>query len=82
MAENVKWHKDSYKGAVAVTPADSDLVDPVSAFYVGVTGDVQVLTNSGETTLFVAVPAGAIIPVACIQIMTTNTTATSIVGLK
>jgi hypothetical protein len=67
--------------AVEITPADSDLSTDLRGFYVGVTGNVTVMTSGGNTVLFVAVPAGSIMPIRCKQVRATGTTATSIVGL-
>ena len=66
---------------VAITPSNSAFVDLVG-FYVGAGGDVVVQTASGTTVTFTAVPTGAVIPGRFIQIMSTNTTATAIVGAK
>jgi hypothetical protein len=65
--------------AKAVTPSDSTAVS-FFGFYVGITGDVTVVTAAGSTTTFTAVPAGQIIPVAVSKIKATGTTATDIVG--
>ncbi len=69
--------------AVAVTPSDStNLTVAAKALYVGVTGDVTVVTTNGDTTTFVAVPAGSVLPVQCTRVNSTLTTATSIVALS
>jgi hypothetical protein len=65
--------------AKAVTPSDSTAVS-FFGFYVGITGDVTVVTAAGSTTTFTAVPAGQIIPVVVSKIKATGTTATDIVG--
>ena len=69
--------------ALAVTPSDSTAVS-FFGFYVGTTGDVAVKTSKqgsgGTAVTFVAVPAGQIIPIAVCRIMSTNTTASNIVG--
>lgn len=68
--------------AYAVTPHDStDFAQAFRALYVGVTGNVVIITVGGETVTFTAVPAGMILPVAGVRVNSTNTTATSIVGL-
>ncbi|PAP93999.1 spike base protein, RCAP_Rcc01079 family [Mesorhizobium wenxiniae] len=67
--------------AAAVTVSDSTVV-AFDAVYVGVTGNVAVRTVRGSTVTFVGVPAGSILPVKCDRVMSTNTTATSLVGLK
>lgn len=75
------------RDAVAIVPSDTTIYGPgnggpLSAIYVGVTGNVAVHTAGGSTITFVGAPAGLIIPVRCDQVMATNTTATSIVGLR
>lgn len=68
--------------AFAVTPSDSVAFTAVaSALYIGVTGDVTLITSLGNTVLFKAVPAGVTLPIRCTQVKATATTATSIVGL-
>lgn len=66
--------------ARAVTPSDSVNIN-ARALYVGVTGNVAVLTSGGDAVTFTAVPAGGIIPVNCQRVLSTGTTATSIVAL-
>lgn len=67
--------------AVAITPSDTTFVD-LMGIYVGTTGNVAVLTAGGSTTTFTAVPAGGIIPLRIVKVMSTNTTASTIVGFK
>jgi hypothetical protein len=64
--------------AKAITPGTTALT--LFGFYVGGTGDVNVITSRGTTVLFKAVPAGVSIPLCISQVRSTNTTATSIVG--
>jgi hypothetical protein len=70
--------------AVAVTPNDSTAVS-FAGLYVGGAGNVTIeaLNASGAAAnvLFTAVPAGTILPVHCTKVLSTGTTATSIVGL-
>lgn len=67
--------------AVAITKSDTDFVDLVG-FYVGGTGDVAVKCSPGGTAVtFKAVPVGTVINLRVVQVMSTNTTATLIVGL-
>jgi hypothetical protein len=49
--------------------------------YVGVTGDVSVVTAGGDSEVFTAVPAGMILPVNIRRVNTTLTTATNMVAL-
>jgi len=68
-------------GAVAVTPHDTTFVDLVG-FYVGVTGDVTVQCVAGTSITFTACPAGMIVPLRVVRIMSTGTTATNITGFQ
>jgi len=73
----------SATSVAAITPSDSTTFTvPYRGLYVGVTGNVAIRCVDGTTATFVAVPAGAILPVECDRILSTGTTATSIVGLK
>jgi hypothetical protein len=66
----------------AVTKSDTvDLSFVSRAVYVGGAGDLAVIMRNGETITLVAVPAGTLLPIAVSRVMSTNTTATSIVAL-
>ena len=68
--------------AVAVVAHDStDLTTDARSIYVGVTGNVTLLTSGGEVILFTAVPAGAILPIRTRRVNATATTATNMVAL-
>jgi len=68
--------------AVAVTPSDATRFNP-STIYVGTTGNVAVMPKEGGVAVtFIAVPAGAVIPVRCVQVLSTGTTATSLVRVS
>ncbi len=68
--------------AFAVTPSNSTNFTQGTAvgLYVGVTGDVVLVTPAGNAVTFKAAPVG-FLPVACIRVNSTGTTATNIVGL-
>lgn len=66
--------------AFAVTPSDVT-TQPANALYVGTTGNVAVVTEAGTTVTFSNVPVG-ILPIRVIQVLSTGTTASNIVGLK
>lgn len=69
--------------AVAVTISDSTTYSPpLDALFVGGAGNVAVKTAAGTTLTFTGVVAGSILPIACIQVRETSTTATNIVGLR
>ncbi len=65
---------------VAITPSDTDDVaaNMAHGLYVGVTGDVTVITAAGTTTLFKAGPVGTFIPGLFQRVKATGTTASSI----
>lgn len=74
----------SWHNAAAVTPSDSTpLAAPAGALWVGGAGNVTLVPAGGTAAVtFVAVSAGTVLPVACTQVMATNTTATQIVALS
>jgi hypothetical protein len=65
----------------AITPSDSTVIN-VRALWVGGAGNVAVIAmqDTAAQTLS-AVPAGTLLPVSCSKVMSTNTTATLILGL-
>lgn len=66
----------------AVTPHNSTNFNVAArALYIGGAGDVVVVMASGAVLTFVGVPAGTLLPVRCTRVNSTNTTATSIIGL-
>jgi len=68
--------------AAAVTPNDgADVTFTTRALYVGVGGDVSVVTSGGDTVTLVGVPGGAVLPIRANRVRATGTTATSIVAL-
>ena len=68
--------------AFAVTPSDgAAFAVAARSLYVGTSGDVTLITRAGASIKFTAVPAGAILPVRCVQVMATGTTASNIVGI-
>jgi hypothetical protein len=70
------------KGA-AVTPSDTvDLTNLTRGVYVGAGGDLAVIfANDTASTTLVAVPTGVVLPIAVRRILSTGTTATSVVAL-
>ena len=67
--------------AFAITPDNSmKFVRRARAFYVGVGGDVTVLTGAGDTVQLKDVPQGAVIPLEITRVNATGTTASSLVG--
>ena len=71
----------SAKSAVAVTKSDSTVLATTRALYIGVTGNVAVvMAEDSSAVTFIAVPVG-ILPVQVTKVMSTNTTASSILAL-
>ena len=70
-------------GLIAVTPDDdNDLPDGVTrGVYVGVAGDVTLISESGSTITLKNLAAGILHPIAVTRIEATGTTATDIVAL-
>lgn len=68
---------------VSVTPHDSTNITGLSrirGLYIGTSGDVAVVDTSGNALTFSSVPVG-ILPVECIRVNSTNTTASNIIAL-
>lgn len=66
---------------VAVTKSDSTVLETTRALWIGTTGDVAVVfVDGGAAVTIVGVPAG-LLPVQVTKVMSTNTTAGSIVAL-
>lgn len=67
--------------AFAITPSDAT-TQRAASLWVGAAGNVAVKTEDGTTLTFVGAQAGSIIPVKTLQVLSTGTTATSILGFK
>lgn len=68
--------------AFAITPSNStNFNSSCRGIYVGVGGDITLVTPSNKTILFAAVPQGTILPVTCIRVNSSGTGASSLVGL-
>ncbi len=66
----------------AITASDSTSFSyTVRGIYVGGAGNVAAVTEGGTAVTFTGVPAGTILPIRAIRVNSTNTTATSLVGL-
>lgn len=65
--------------AAAVTTSDTVNLATPSIIYVGVGGNVRVLTAQGSDVTFVGVLSGSVIPVQVLRVYATNTTASSLV---
>jgi hypothetical protein len=69
--------------AFAITESDDNDVEEVTrAVYVGGAGDIAVvMAEGGAPVVFGAVPAGTLLPIRISRLMSTDTTATNVVGL-
>lgn len=69
--------------AFAVTPSDSaDLTSVCRALYVGVGGDVAVITAGGDTVTLKNVSSGQILDFVRVKrVLSTGTAATNIIGV-
>ncbi len=68
--------------AVAVTKSDS-ADNTFSYLYVGTAGDVAIIPQGGSSAItIVAVPSGQYVWCRCSKVMSTNTTASNIVGFR
>lgn len=66
----------------AVTPSDTvNLSRPSRSLYVGVAGDVVAVNANGDVVTFTNVQGGQVLPIICVRVNATNTTATDIVSL-
>lgn len=66
----------------AIVPSNTvALASRVRGIYVGVAGDITLITPGGNTVLFVGVPQGVILPQTAAYVKTTGTTASSLVGI-
>lgn len=70
----------TYTTAVAITKSDT-VQQNYRAIYVGGAGNVAVTTIGGNVVTFTAPPVGTIIPIETSLVMSTNTTATLLIGL-
>lgn len=89
MADQFQDRVTPATNCVAVTPSDTVNIAPPTdsaktckGLYVGTTGNVAVLCiDDTAAVTFVAVPAGAILPVSAKRVNSTNTTASNIVAM-
>ena len=69
-------------GAFSITTSDAnDLERHIRGIYVGVAGNIQINTLDGRTVIIVGAVAGSVLPIGAIRVWTTNTTASSLLGL-
>jgi len=63
--------------AKTVTPSDTAELAQPGQIYVGGGGDIKVITDGGDTTTFVGVVGGTILPVLVKKVFATGTDATN-----
>ena len=69
-------------GFFSVTPSDSAGFGGVArGLYIGTGGNVAAVRRDGTAVTFQAVPTGTVLPIVCIRVNSTNTTASNIVAL-
>lgn len=72
----------SAQASGTVTKSDTTVLE-FKAIYVGGAGDVAIQHTLGGTAVtYPSVPAGTILPVQGVRVMSTNTTATSMVWMN
>lgn len=71
---------DPGKDAEAVVPSDTVSQGPYRMIYVGVSGDVSLVTLGGNTVLFKSVPVG-LHKMGFSRVNSTATTATNMLGV-
>lgn len=67
------------KDAFSITKSDVTVI-ACEALYIGVTGDVAVITVGNTTITFTNVPVG-VLPIRCTKVLSTGTTASGIIGM-
>ena len=81
------YQKLQATSAAAVTPSDTATIQNNGGdtrgclVYVGVSGDLAVVTSAGDTVTFKAAPQGMILPVQVTKVLATGTTATDLISL-
>lgn len=70
------------RGAINVTKSDAVIYSPpLQGLYIGGAGNVTIVDQYGNNSIFTALPVGTFLPVAASQVMSTGTTATAITGI-
>ena len=67
-----------------ITPSDSsanNFTNQTIAIYVGGGGTIVAVDEDGDTTSFVGAVVGSTIPIRCVRVNSTGTTATNLVGI-
>lgn len=72
--------KISYDNLATVTPSDSADIAVTKAIMIGATGTLAVITDDGTTLTITGLAVGVFHPIAVRRVLSTGTTATSIVA--
>lgn len=67
--------------AAAITKHDTTVFGMTRALYIGGAGDVAVRMKDGTLPIFVGATAGSILPIQVDKVLSTGTTATSMLAL-
>ena len=68
--------------AEAVTPSDTADLANVSVIYVGVTGNIAIITAGGDEVTLQNAQAGSVVPIRVKRVKATGTTATGLIALQ
>lgn len=79
-SDNALLKKATHAAAVVASDTVNLATEAYQGLYVGVSGDVKVITADGDTVTFKAVPVG-VLPVQVRRVFSTGTTATNMVAL-
>lgn len=73
----------TYDDAIAVTASNTvaDPAGPFAGFYSGSGGTIKVTTIKGTAATFTNVPAGVVVTCAILNVWSSTTTATNILGM-
>jgi len=73
---------DPSESAFEITPSDStNLAHITRGLYVGILGDVRVVTAAGDTVTFVDLAAGVIHPMRVRMVLASGTNAGELIGV-
>ncbi len=71
----------SAQGGFAITPHDTNDIQPTRFLYVTGTGNLKVKFVDGTIVAFTGIPAATLLPFAVRRVYATDTSATGIIGL-
>lgn len=71
---------DTYSAITPSDNSDDNFTNQTIAIYVGSGGNIVAVNESGGTTTFVGAVTGSTIPIRCVRVNSTSTTASNLVG--